>query len=151
MSITQQIRDALAASDEPLTAAQLAEQCSEAQDTTQIANACHTMVERGEITREKPPEGGRFRYRLAGSPPPAAPDDEQDATEARASRVTPSEKPNGSGSGPRAHARGRRRSVALPVPGKAPPGSAGATCARVGRRRPTDRDHRGRHARAAPR
>lgn len=132
MSLTQQIRDVLAVSD-ALTAAELAERCSEAADTTQVAGACHAMVERGEITRHKPPEGGRYRYTLAAGAP-ARDDDEpppKDASEARTSRVTPSRKSNGTGPARLAQARRARRSTALlPVTGKAPSARPGPPATR---------------------
>lgn len=80
MTIAQQIRDALAASDEPLDVAELAELCSEAVDSQQIARACHNMIEAGVLTREKPPEGGRYRYRLADRAAPAHDDDDEPRT-----------------------------------------------------------------------
>lgn len=127
MSIAQQIRDALAAAIEPLTIGDLLPLCDEAENTTQIASACANLVEAGAIARHKPPEGGRFRYTIVAGAP-SEPDDDPDvapiptdASEARASRVTPSRKPNGSGPGPGAQTPSRRRSVALPVLGKAPP------------------------------
>lgn len=133
MSISQQIREVLAKAPEPLTISQLLDLCDEAQSTTDIAAACHSMFKSGKLQRERPEEGGHYRYSMASTAPaePEVDDPEPDATEARASRVTPSGKSNGSGPHRAAQApRARRSTALLPVTGKAPPPRPGppATC-----------------------
>lgn len=123
MTISQQIREVLAKAPEPLNIAQLLELCDEAQTTTDVAAACYSMTKAGTLERERP-EGGPYQYRLASGAAPADPEagDKPDATEARASRVTPSGKLSGPDRSAARRSRSPRHLTALtPVTGKAPP------------------------------
>lgn len=126
MSISQEIRTALVAAREPLAIGELLDRCKSAQSTTDIAAACYALYKAGAVTRERDETTGRYRYTIAqGGPAEEPPEDDsdQDASEARASRVTPSRKSNGSGPQRAAQAPRVRRSTALtPVTGKAPSG-----------------------------
>lgn len=127
MSISQEIRTALLAAREPLDISELLERCKSAQSTTDIAAACYALYKAGAVARERDETTGRYRYTIAedGSAEEPADDEDNDtnASEARASRVTPSRKSNGSGPQRAAQAPRVRRSTALtPVTGKAPSG-----------------------------
>lgn len=126
MSISQQIRAALAKTAEPMTTQELLDQCDEAQSTTDIAASCYAMHKAGTLTRERAEGSNRYQYRLAAGARvdevPNDDDDTLDASEARASRATSSRKPSGPGPQREAQTTRARRSVALlPVTGKAPP------------------------------
>jgi hypothetical protein len=121
MSISQEIRAALLASDEPLDTAELLERCKSAQSTTDVAAACYAMHKSGAVTRERDETSNRYRYRINPGGPTEDPPENEDASEARASRATPSRKSNGSSPRTPAQQPAARRSAALPlVPGKAP-------------------------------